>query len=122
MKIFAKLKSPRLLLLAGVGVVLVTTGVGISIAANSGNLNSGISGKTWTDLSAEQFSRLPAGTQIVDCAPGQKTLEPGTIASRAPSFFVEHPGFHFLLDGRCALDPNAVANPLRTDNLDSPAP
>lgn len=120
MKIFVNSKSARILLLAGVGATLVTAGVGIAIAGNTGNVDSGIAGKTWADLGAEQFSALPSGTRIVDCTPGQKTLEPGTIASRAPSFFVEHPGFHFLIDGRCVLDPNAVPTPMRSDSLDSP--
>jgi hypothetical protein len=122
MKTFVKSKSARILLLAGVGLALTTAGVGAAIAANSGNVDSGITGKTWTDLGAEQFGGLPSGTRIVDCSPSQKTLEPGTIASRAPGFLVEHPGFHFLIDGRCALDPNAVSTPMRTDSLDSPTP
>lgn len=122
MKTFIRSRSTRIFLLAGVGVVLATAGVGAAIAANSGNVDSGITGKTWTDLGAEQFGGLPLGARIVDCSPGQKTLEPGIISSRAPGFLIEHPGFHFLIDGRCALDPNAVSTPMRTDTLDSPTP
>ncbi len=81
------------------------------------NSPSSIAGKTWADLGAEEFAALPAGTQIVDCTPTQKRLQPGAVSSNSagPSL---NPGLHFLIDGRCAYDPSAIAKPFREDNVD----
>ncbi len=78
---------------------------------------SGIAGKTWADLGAEEFAALPSGTQIVACTPTQKQLQPGAVSSNGagPSL---NPGLHFLIDGRCAYDPSAIAKPFREDNVD----
>lgn len=76
-----------------------------------------IPGKTWADLGAEEFASLPAGTQIVDCTPTQKRMQPGAVSSHSvgPSL---NPGFHTLIDGRCAYDPSATQKPFREDNVD----
>lgn len=132
MKISAHLRSVRFIVV-GAGTVLIGAGVGAALAVDSNNSvsnarvdsinsSSGVVGKSWSDLGAEQFAGLPTGTRIVDCTPTQKQLSPGVIASGAPGFFVEHPGFHFLIDGRCALDPNAVSSPMRVDNADPSVP
>lgn len=78
---------------------------------------SSIAGKTWADLGAEEFAALPADTQIVDCAPTQKRMQPGAVSSNSagPSL---NPGLHFLIDGRCAYDPSAIAKPFREDSVD----
>ena len=133
MKISARLRSVRFIVVVGAGTVLIGAGVGAALAVDSNNsvsnarvesVNScsGVVGKSWSDLGAEQFAGLPTGSRIVDCLPTQKRFGPGAITSGVPDFFVEHPGFHFLIDGRCALDPNAVSTPMRIDSLDSPAP
>jgi len=76
-----------------------------------------IAGKTWADLGAEEFAALPAGTQIVDCTPTEKRMQPGAVSSNSvgPSL---NPGLHFLIDGRCAYDPSAIAKPFREDSVD----
>lgn len=94
----------------------------ISGVAVSSTSNSGIAGKSWANIGAEEFAGLPAGTLIVDCYPDVKQLPPGGLASRSPGFFAEHPGFHFLIDGRCALDPSATPIPIRSDSLDPHVP
>lgn len=77
---------------------------------------SSIAGKTWADLGAEEFAALPAGTQIVDCTPTEKRMPPGAIIAGGPNLM--NPGLHFLIDGRCAYDPSAIARPFREDSVD----
>lgn len=129
MKTSARLRSVRFITVVGVGTMLITAGVGGALALNSNtsvrvdtvDSSSGIVGKSWADLGAEQFAALPAGSRIVDCLPTVKRYPPGAITSKALGFFEQHPGFYFLIDGRCALDPNAISTPMRVDNLDPPA-
>jgi len=68
-------------------------------------------------VGAEEFAALHAGTQIVDCTPTQKRLQPGAVSSNSagPSLNPELP---FLVDGRCAYDPSAIAKPFREDSVD----
>ena len=133
MKMSALLRSVRPLFIVAVGAVFVVAGVGVALADNSNSSspvpgtsfnssNSGIAGKSWSDLGAEQFVGLPTGTRIVDCSPTQKQLSPGVVASGAPGFFVQHPGFHFLIDGRCAFDPSAISTPMRIDWVEGTPP
>lgn len=114
----------------------VVFGVGGALALNSGTATKvvtvysppntridtpdsplGMAGKTWADLGAEEFAALPAGTQIVDCIPTQKRMQPGAVSSNSagPSL---NPGLHFLIDGRCAYDPSAIAKSFREDSVD----
>jgi hypothetical protein len=133
MTISARLRSVRSIPFVGITTVFTGASVGALLAVDSNNsaLNakvdtfdsgSGIVGNSWADLSGEQFAALPTGSRIVDCVPTQKRFEPGAITSGPPDFFVEHLGFHFLIDGRCSLDLNAISNPMRVDRLDPPAP
>jgi hypothetical protein len=117
-------------LVAVLVAVFVVVGVGGALALNSNSVGrvdtvdsaSGIVGKSWADLGAEQFAVLPSGSKIVDCLPTQKRFPPGAITSQAPGFFEQHPGFYFLIDGRCALDPSAIATPMRVDWLEGSPP
>lgn len=128
MKTSARLKSVRFFTIVGVGTVLITAGVGGALALNSNqsakfdtvDSPSGIAGKSWADLGAEEFATLPIGSRIVDCLPTVKRYPPGVIPSQSPSFTALNPGRHLLLDGRCALDPSVVPIPMRVDNLDPP--
>lgn len=80
------------------------------------NSPSGIAGKSWADLGAEEFAALPEGTQIVDCTPTEKRMPAGAVGSGGPNLY--NPGLHDLIDGRCAYDPSAVAKLFREDNVD----
>lgn len=103
----------------------VVVGVGGALALNSStgakvdsaNSPSGIAGKSWADLGAEEFAALPPGTQIVDCTPTEKRMPAGAVITGTvgPSL---NPGFHTLIDGRCAYDPSAIPKPFREDSVD----
>ncbi|HUW88118.1 MAG TPA: hypothetical protein VMW30_07070 [Candidatus Paceibacterota bacterium] len=102
---------------------IVFFGVGSALALNS-NTNtridtvasrSSIVAKSWVDLGAEQLAALPVGTQIVNCTPSQKLMQPGVISTPVVASPQQDPGFHFLIDGRCAFDPSALTNPMRVD-------
>jgi len=82
---------------------------------------SGIAGKSWADLGAEQFAALPSGTQIVDCTPTEKRMAPGAIIAGSTGLQL-NPGLHFLIDGRCAYDPIAIPMPIREDSVDGTFP
>lgn len=126
------LRSVRLVAVAAVGVALFV-GVSSALADNSsgsvpgsGNTssssNSGVVGKSWSDIAVDELASLPIGTKIVDCWPGVKQLLPGEVISTPPGFSQEHPGFHMLSDGRCAFDASAIPTPIRSDSLDAPTP
>lgn len=83
--------------------------------------SSSIAGKSWTDLGAEQFAALSSGTQIVNCTPSQKLMQPGVVSTPAAGSPQLDPGFHFLSDGRCALDLNALPTPVRSDGANGGA-
>ncbi len=106
-----------LALTSGTNAKVVTVYTPPSARIDTPDSASGIAGKTWADLGAEQFAALPAGTQIVDCTPTQQRMLPGAVSSNSvgPSL---NPGLHFLIDGRCAYDPSATAKPFREDNVD----
>ena len=108
----------------------VLFGVGGALALNSNtgtrvdtvDSSSGIPGKSWADLGAEQFAALPAGTQIVNCTPTQKQMQPGVVIAPAAGSPQLDPGFHFLIDGRCAFDPSALPTPMRVDWVEGTQP
>lgn len=109
--------------------MLVVAGVSGALADNlssskpdpsitSQSSNSGIGGKSWAAIGAEEFASLPKGTSIVDCFPDQKQLPAGSRFEMNPGLMQMHPGLHFLSDGRCASNPNAISIPMRQDNVD----
>lgn len=119
---FTRAKSGVVVLVA----MLVVAGVSGALANSlnssspdptitSNNSNAGIAGKSWSDLGAEQLAALPVGTQIVNCTPSQKLMQPGVISTPAAGSPQLDPGFHFLIDGRCAFDPSALPTPMRVD-------
>lgn len=117
--VIAVLVSPFILF--GVGGALAlnsSTGARVDTVAS----NSNIAAKSWADLGAEQFAALPAGSQIVNCTPSQKLMQPGVTSTPAAGSPQLDPGFHFLSDGRCAFDPSALPNPMRVDWVGSSQP
>lgn len=101
----------------------VIFGVGSALVLNSGTAarvdkvasTSSIVPKSWAELGAEQLAALPIGTQIVNCTPTQKQMQPGVTSTPADGSPQLDPGFHFLIDGRCAFDPSALPDPMRVD-------
>ena len=111
------------IVIAVVVAPIVFFGVGSALALNS-NTNaridtvasrSSIVAKSWVDLGAEQLAALPVGTEIVNCTPTQKLMQPGVTNTPADGSPQLDPGFHFLIDGRCAFDPSALPRPGRVD-------
>lgn len=109
---------------------LVLFGVGSALALNSRTAarvdkvasSSSLVAKSWADQGAEQLAALPVGTQIVNCTPTQKLMQPGVISTPADGSPQLDPGFHFLIDGRCAFDPSALPTPGRVDWVGSSQP
>lgn len=110
--VFAVLVTP--LVLFGVGGALALTS---NTSARLGTVatKSSVVPKSWVDLGAEQLAALPVGTEIVNCTPTQKLMEPGVTNTPTDGSPQLDPGFHFLIDGRCAFDPSALPMPGRVD-------
>jgi hypothetical protein len=108
----------------------VLLGISSALALDSNSVSkigsvdspSGIAGKSWADLGAEQLAALPVVTQIVNCTPTQKLMQPGVTSTPADGSPQLDPGFHFLIDGRCAFDPSALPTPGRVDWVGSSQP
>lgn len=124
--------------IAALVAVLVVVGVGAALANRSNDSHSSIAIKSrpvlgdirtpmrvdrlegsppsnaswWSPIAAVKLTSLSEGTQIVNCWEGIKQLPRGVRLEVGKGFFEEHPGFHFLTDGRCALDPSATTKPL----------
>ena len=112
----------RLLVVVGASAMLVAAGTSSTLEARPASFSPD-PGTTWSAIAAEELAHLPAGTQIVDCAPGLPRLLPGLRLNRPLGFFQEHPGFHTLSDGRCAFDPSAPPPaPIRDDSVDPTLP
>lgn len=90
----------------GIGAVLVGASGGSASAANLNGVKPSASSSWWTSVPTVKLDSLPAGTRVVNCWGGIKKLPPGVRVETGPGFAKTHPGFHFLIDGRCAVDPS----------------
>ena len=105
------------IVIAVVVTPLVLFGIGGALALSSSTAarldkvasSSIIVPKSWADQGAEQLAALPVGTQIVNCTPTQKRMQPGVTSTPADGSPQLDPGFHFLTDGRCALSPSSIS-------------
>jgi hypothetical protein len=115
--------------LAAVVAAALLLGGGIALADNGTspppNINSTktpaadpVPGADWIDMSVVELANLPGDTQIVDCWSGVKQLPRGVRVEVVQGFSQDHPGFHFLSDGRCALDSSATSTRMPTDRVD----
>lgn len=116
-----------LLLLSGLAalVLMASLALGSVAGASAPSTSTQVptpvaSTATLTELANEQLASLGPNAKVVPCNSSVATLPPYTQI--APIFGVDHflPGRRILVDGRCAIDPDATPAPLRTDSLDAP--